>query len=366
MTGDKKKLLFLVPAFPGGVGGAERVITTLLRHLDRGRFDCHLALAQSGNAYLENVPEWVSLHQIRASRMRYTLPGIIRLVRKLRPQTILSTVGYLNVMLIAAKPFLPRGVRIILREATTPSAFIAKETAHPRQWTWFYRHFYPRAHKIICLSDSIMEEMAIRFAIPRQKLIRIYNPVDITILRLRADTQANPYKESGPHLVAAGRLRSEKGFDLLLEAMPTIIRRHPVVKLAVLGEGPDEADLREQAVRLGIREHVDFLGFKDPPWPYFRHADLLVMPSRHEGMPNAVLEALALGTRVVATDCPGGIREIAQTGAQIMLVAPESPEALAEGILAALQRGKEQAPVGMAWLKEFEVEHIAAEYSRLF
>lgn len=363
----RKRILFLVPAFAGGIGGAERVVSTLLRHVDYSRFECHLALAQSESAYLENLPASVTVHHLRVSRMRYALPGIVRLVWSVRPQTVVSTVGYLNVMVIAARPFLPPATRIILREATTPSAFIAKDASHPRRWQWLYRHFYPHADKIVCLSDSMVEDMALHFSIPREKLVRIYNPVDGRMLRQLAAAQPNPYHGGGPNLVAAGRLRKEKGFDLLLDALPLVAQRFPGVGLALLGEGPDAKELRAQAVRLGIEPRIDFLGFKQNPWPYFSHADLFVLPSRLEGMPNALLEALALGTPAVAADCPGAVREIREAVGGVDLVAPEDSAALAAGIVAALCRRGEQPgsrPMG-AW-DRFDPQQIAAEYSALF
>jgi glycosyltransferase involved in cell wall biosynthesis len=365
-NGGRKRLLFLVPAFAGGIGGAERAVSTLLRHFDHSRFECHLALAQSGSAYLDNIPASVTVHHLHVSRMRYALPGIIRLVRSIRPQTVLSTVGYLNVMVIAARPFFPPATRIILREATTPSAFIEKDTSHPRRWQWLYRRFYPRADKIVCLSHSIVEDMALHFAIPREKLACIYNPVDVSMLRQLAAAQPTPYQGSGPNLVAAGRLRKEKGFDLLLDALLPVAQRFPGVRLALLGEGPDENELRAQAVRLGIEARVDFPGFMQNPWPYFSNADLFILPSRLEGMPNALLEALALGTPAVAADCPGAVREIKDTVGRVDLVAAEDAAALAAGIVSALCRRVDQPARHLGELTRFDPQQIAAEYSALF
>src|SRR5262249_47747535 len=151
-----------------------------------------------------------------------------------------------------------------------------------------------------------------------------YNPVDINMLRQETESHPNPYQGDGPHLVAAGRLRKEKGIDLLLNALPSVVQRFPKIRLTVLGEGPQEAELKAQAAQLGIEKNVDFLGFQKNPWPYLGNADLFILPSRIEGMPNALLEALALGTRTVATASVEAINEIARTNEQLLLVPPES------------------------------------------
>src|SRR5262249_6294250 len=146
------------------------------------------------------------------------------------------------------------------------------------------------------LSDSMVDDLEMHFSVPKQKLVRIYNPVDVKRVRKVAEAGGNPYSRCGPHLVAAGRLSREKGFDLLVAAMPAIIKRIPEAQLTILGEGPLRELLAEQIHTLGLGEKVTLVGFQRNPWRYFRHADVFVLPSRYEGMPNTLLEALAVGT----------------------------------------------------------------------
>jgi glycosyltransferase involved in cell wall biosynthesis len=369
MTPVRKRVLFLVPAFSGGVGGAERVIATVLRHLDHTRFECHLALVQAGDAYLNDIPEEVTVHQLRVSRMRYCLPSIVQLARKIKPETILSTVPYLNAMSILARLFLPRNIHLLIREAATPSAFLAKDTKHPRLWEFFYRHLYRRADKIICLSDSMQRDFVENFQLPQEKLIRVYNPVDVEMVQRLARMGANPYGTTGPNLVVAGRLRKEKGVDLLLDAMQTVIQKIPSAHLTILGEGQDEAQLKEQVHRLGLNHNVDFLGFMQNPWPYIVNADLFVLPSRAEGLPNSLLEALALGTAAVASDCVGAMRELQSIDPRIVLFPTENSAAMADAIVSALSTWEKAgirnrlAPRQFA---EFDPQHVAEQYSQLF
>jgi glycosyltransferase involved in cell wall biosynthesis len=369
MTAARKRVLFLVPAFAGGIGGAERVIVTVLRHLDHTRLECHLALVQDGNAYLDDIPREVTVHRLRVSRMRYSLPSIVNLAREIKPHSILSTVPYLNAMSILARPFLPDDVRLLVREAATPSAFLAQDTAHPRLWGFLYRHLYRHADKIICLSDSMRQDFVENFFLPPEKLVRIYNPVDVEMVQRLARSGGNPFRSAGPNLVVAGRLRKEKGVDLLLDAIPAVLERIAGVHVTILGEGQNEAQLKAQAHRLGLDQCADFLGFMPNPWPYIANADLFVLPSRSEGLPNSLLEALVLGTPAVASDCVGAMRELQSLDPRLVLFPTENSAAMADAIVSSLSKrshtGRREGLASLA-LTEFDPKHVAEQYSRLF
>jgi len=363
----RKKILFLAAALDEG--GAQRVYSILLRHLDRNSFEPHLGLLQAQGAYLADLPKDVTVHNLNSSRIRYSLPRIVKLIRKLGPHAVMSTMLPANLALILSKPFLPRGTRLLIREAAMPGRLLSDHMAHPRFWKSVYRHLYKRVDRIICLSNAMASEMVELFKVPSEKVVRIYNPLDEKRVRELGEQGGNPYSGPGPHLVSAGRLSREKGFDVLLAALPYVMERFPQAELVVLGEGHLRKDLTEQAARLHVADNVRFLGFQPNPWPYFRHADLFVLASRHEGMPNALLEALALGTPVLATDCPGGIREIQSCAPEmIILVPPEDSRALAEAIISACM-GRGTGEKQQRWqpdLSNFNLEHIVREYSELF
>ncbi|HEX7287460.1 MAG TPA: glycosyltransferase [Candidatus Angelobacter sp.] len=365
----RKRVLFIVPAFTGGAGGAERVISTILRHLDRNGLECHLANMQWGTEFLQDVPKDVVIHALGVSRMRYAIPPLVRLVRRLKPHTIVSTVAYVNVLLILARPFLPRGTRLVIREATSPGAFLKHEAGNPALWKFFYRRVYRHADRIVCLSDAMLREFRHRFRIPGEKLVRIYNPVDEASLRDYAAAAANPYAGEGPHIVAAGRLRREKGFDVLIDAFALLRREMPGAQVTILGEGPEEPALRKQVATLGLDSAVHLAGFQQNPFSYFAHADLFVLPSRLEGMPNALLEALALGTPVVAAECVEAIRELQALDERIVTAPPEDPKALADAMVSVLQQTKAPRAAyrpGQGTLRVFDPAEIASRYKMLF
>ena len=366
MAAERRRVLLLVPSFAGGAGGAERVFSILAKHLDSSRFEIHLALAQGRHAHLTDIPEHVVVHNLHISRMRYALPAIVKIARRVKPQVILSTVVYLNTMVVLAKPFFPSNVRVVLREAIMPSAFLAGEARQPRFWEWVYRRLYGKADKIVCLSESMSAEFADRFGVPREKLTCIYNPIDATAIRLAAGDLTSSYSGEGPHLVSVGRLQRQKGFDILLKAMPLLRRHVPNAMLTIVGEGPLEQELKAQAQSLGLGEAVHFSGFQPNPWTFIKHADVFVLPSRFEGMPNTVLEALALGTQAVATDCPGGVREIKAQFPELKLVAPEDPAALADAIVAQYRSGRKGAYIdGPPHFGKFGLDYVLRSYTEV-
>ena len=365
MTADRKKVLFLIPSMVGG--GAERFFAILLKHLDRRRFEPELGLLRAEGEYMGEIPDDVVVHTLNVSRARYALPGIVRLVWRLRPRTILSTLPQMNMMVTLSRPLLPRGTRVLLQEAADPSGFVREEVRHKRVWLWFYRHCYRHADRVLCLSRAMVDDMASSFRVPREKLLSIYYPVDVERVTLAGSESGNPFSGPGPHLLAAGRLTRQKGFDVLLDAMPTMLQQLPGARLTILGHGPLQEELRHQAQGLGISNAVDFPGFQQNPWRYIQHASAFVLPSRYEGLPNVLLEALVLGTPIVASDCPGAIREVQNCGVEVILVPPEDPAALSQAIIS-ICRAPKRSPgsqMSQSAANKFGLSRILNEYSDL-
>jgi glycosyltransferase involved in cell wall biosynthesis len=355
----RKKLLLLIPDM--GEGGAERFFAVFLRHFERGLFEPHLAVFKRQGEFLKDIPNDVEVHELGVRRARYALPAIIRVVHKVHPDIILSTLGNANVALMMTRPWLPRSTRIVLSEANSPTPCL-QPGSHAALWKWLYRKFYKRADVVVCLSGPIVDEMADHFEVPRAKLRCIYNPLDIQQVCAMAAVGKSPYCGSGPHLVAAGRLCRQKGFDILLAAMPAILRELPGTTLTVLGDGPLRAELRRQAIQLGVAASVFWAGFQENPFPYFRHADAFVLSSRYEGLPYVLLEALAAGApRVVATECFHLVRKL-ELNCKCMLVIPgEDPAAFSAGIVAALRNPADcgERPD----LTDFALERIIDQYT---
>lgn len=299
------RILFVLPSFNGG--GAERVTLHLANGLaQRGR-DVHLAVLGASGAYKNNVSPALVLHDLQRSRLRKGLGALLKTIRTLRPDVIFSTLGYVNLALLAMRPLLPRGTRLWIREANLPSLSLSSAIA-PRLMRLAYAALYPCADIVVCSSQRMQGEFGARFRVPPDRLRVLANPIDEVQIRSTVSAVERP-PGPGVHFVAAGRLTAQKGFDRLLPliADPAL----GGARLTVLGTGPMRAELADLADRLGLSDRVAFKGFQPNPWAFYAGADAFLLPSRWEGMPNAALEALACGTPVIATPESGGIAEVA-------------------------------------------------------
>jgi glycosyltransferase involved in cell wall biosynthesis len=354
-------VLFAIPSLAGG--GAERVAATLLRHLDRERFAPALAAATLSGPLLADLPPDIPLHDLGSARASRAMPGLVALVRKTRPQVLFSTLGHLNLLVMLAKPFLgPRPPALVARETNIPSINLGQS---PRPWLFkaLYRLLYPRFDRVVCQSRDMQGDLVRHFGVQPERSLVIPNPVDAAALRARAGEAPRVLPEGVPNLVAAGKLLRQKGFDLLLAALARLPEPRP--RLTILGQGPLLPDLEAQARDLGLAGLVHFAGFTDNPAPYFAQADLFVLSSRHEGFPNVVLEALALGTPVAAFRCPGGLDEIISPGENGWLAEPGDPASLAACLAQALARPLSPARVA-ASVEPFAAPAIARRYEALF
>ena len=325
---SRKSILFLIPTLRGG--GAERVIVTLLRHLDQAKFRLTLAVVDTRKAvYLNELPEGAELVDLGCRRVRYALPKIIALIWERRPDVVFSTLGHLNLALAMVRPLLPSNMRHIARETTIVSYGI-QAYRFPAAWAALYRRFYINNDLVVCQSRAMQEDLVSQFGFPLQKSVVINNPVDLDRICAAAnDSLEYPVARSESiKLITAGRLSVVKGFDLLIEAIALL--NNPRIHLTLLGEGPLESELKQLAENKGVANQIYFAGFQTNPYAWFAKADGFVLSSRHEGFPNVVLEALACGTPIIATPAPGGTREILENLHECMIAESVSAAALAD------------------------------------
>lgn len=302
----RKKIAFILPNF--NAGGAERVMITIANHLDRQRFAPAMIVFDAGGPLGTLVAEDIPVTILGVGRVSRGLPAYIKAVRQMQPDVVISTMVHLNFTVLLARIFVPR-VPVIVREAVTPSYF-ADHFLKRLILSLGYLALYPFASRIVSPTQKVFDEMPWLLRRMKGKLVRIFNPVDLGRVTAVYDSNlraqyATPEQKL---FVAAGRLVDQKGFDLLIAALAGW-KDQDDWRLLILGEGPDHQKLQTQINDLGLTQ-ITLKGFVAEPWRYYAVADAFLLPSRHEGLPNVALEALAMGAPVIAAASAGGIAEI--------------------------------------------------------
>ncbi len=305
-----------------------------VNHLDRTRYRPTLCLLQRRGALLDDLAGDVDVVTLDVERMRGAGPVLVRTLHRARPAAVVSTLAHCNALLLGVRPLLPRGMRLLVREANLPAVSLSRPLRQLVRW------LYPTADAVLCPSRAIAHELQTRFDVPQRVLVPLPNPVDTATLHALA---AAPLEASHEDLaeapvgdvVAVGRLDPQKGYDILLDALA-----RTSFSCDILGGGletPHGQELVAQRDRLGLQGRVRFRGHQANPWEWMARAECVVAASRYEGQSNALLEAQALGVPVVATRIPG-MEEVVAHDDTGVLVATEDPTALAAGLQQVMQR----------------------------
>lgn len=326
----KRAILFVLPN--AGGGGAERVTITLLRRLDPSRFDLSLLLLDRSGEFLPTVPEHVRILDLEGARARNALWPLIRTIRRETPDIVFSTHGYINILCLTASFFVDSAIAFYVRHPVMPGAS-SSDDGVPAFQKRLLRLLYPRARRIVAQNSAMREAMTEVFRLPAERIEVRINPVDGDLIRSKVEGRSNPLDPDRVNFVAAGRLTHQKGFDLLLKAFRIVVEREPRARLYILGEGEERARLESQIREYRLSGSVRLEGFQDNPYPFFKFADLFVLSSRYEGLPNAVLESLFLGTPCVGTRCIPFMEEIIQEPDNGALVDVSATESLANKLL---------------------------------
>lgn len=297
---SKVKVLMLLPSLRAG--GAEKVAVTYLRHFDHSLFDITLLVIGNNKGELfDLLPQQVKLKALNRSRVSSALFEILVFVWKERPKLIFSNLSYLNLMMAAIRPLLPKSSKLIVRESNIASININRSKNRFLHW-FLYRFCFRKLDKIICQTKYMSRDLICNFGVSQSNIIVLPNPIDVKWVE-ELSLEFSVKKPANITLVACGRLTWQKGFDILLDAIFQLRRND--IEIWILGDGSLKSELETKKRSLGLK-NVKFLGFKKNPFPYIKCADAFILSSRYEGMPNVLLESLALKTPIIAVPTKGG------------------------------------------------------------
>ena len=288
------EVVFVVPSLEHG--GAERVTVNLANGLARAGAAPRIVVTHRAGPLRSALDARVEVEELGELRVRRAAPALLGLLRRRRGDVVFATHTHVNLLMCALRPLLPR-MRLVLREPThAPTELGGRSTARTRQ---AQRLLYRRADLVIASSDVIARDL---LALTGSDVVRLDNAVDIGAIRAAGAEQRPPGSRAHPGIrtfVSVGRLDVQKSMDDLIRAFGA--GAGPEDRLRILGEGPERGRLQTLIDALGLARRVELCGVRTDHWAYVAAADALVLASRAEGMPNAVLEALALGTPVLAT-----------------------------------------------------------------
>jgi glycosyltransferase involved in cell wall biosynthesis len=352
-------------------GGAERSTLNLAEGLAMRGYAVDLVLAEAVGPYLAQVPEAVRLvvlntrRRVRA-RTLGCLPALASYLRREQPAALLSSLNFANVVALWARRLAGVPERMLIVEQNTLSVELAAlSRVRRRILLGLVRACYPWATGVIAVSTGVAHDLVPLLRIPQPRIHVVYNPVVTPALHQKAsEAPAHPWFDPGqpPVMLAVGRLTAQKDFPTLLRAFAHV-RAECEARLIILGEGEEREALQSLVRKLGLEEAVSLPGFVANPYAFMARSRLFILSSRWEGLPTVLIEALACGVPVVATDCPNGPREILQEGRFGQLVPMGNAEALAQAIGQALADGGRRPP-RESWLP-YDRETVLDQYVEL-
>jgi glycosyltransferase involved in cell wall biosynthesis len=363
MKTSKERLAFFLPGLYEG--GTERIVLNLTKGISERGYPVDLVLARAEGPYMAQIPDTVRLIDLKAPRVLGSVPALVKYLKCDRPTALISAM-YANVVALWARRLCGVPQRLIITEHNTLSSVVINKAdlrwqMYPKMARWFYLW----ADNIIAVSNDVKDDLTRIAKIPPDLIQVIYNPIITRDLQDKSETPLeHPWFKEGepPVVLAVGRLTDQKAFDVLIRAFSLVRRNHPA-HLLILGEGENRPALQSLIYLLGLDLDVDLMGFVQNPYPYMAHASLFVLPSRWEGLPTVLVEALYLGIPIVATDCPGGSREILKGGQFGRLVPVDEPLILAEAITGSM-KNQRVCPPKESW-QPYNLDFIVDRYVNL-
>ena len=358
-----KKILFITGSLFGG--GAEKRMIELANYMHKKNKSVFLGVLNLDKNYLNKIDSGISIINLKMlGKSFFGLAPIIKIFflnYKLKIDLNFSNLYRTNSYLLILKYLFPN-VKIITSIVTDPKR-------HKKR---ILSNFYYLSDIIITNASKNINHIHKYFNVPKENIIFIPNGVDLNkILNLKKQTnpneiQINPKKFN---LLYVGSLSKVKGVDILIKAF-ALVEEKIDCELIIVGSGNYEQELKSFVRQLKIEKNVNFVGKKINPYPYFGLADIFILASRSEGMPNVLLEAMACKLPIIATNTGLGVNDIIVDGYNGILARLKDEKDLAKQIIF-LSKNEDLAEKfknnGIKLIKEkFKISQMYKAYSNVF
>jgi glycosyltransferase involved in cell wall biosynthesis len=336
-----KKVAIYLDALQGY--GADRVLVKIANGLANRGIQVDFVLSKQINKANQGIHPAIQIFGLGSSRANVVknVFGLTRYLRIHKPDVLFSSIHFNNVT--AATALVLSGVKskLVVRQANT-LRYQLKSYPFPTGWALGFctRLAYRKADLIVSQSKGMSRDITSFMKADPKKVQLIYNPtVTPDIFEQAQQPTDHAWFDQGvaPVILAGGRLKPQKDFTTLIQAFAKVKQQILDARLVILGEGPQRQELEDLVVQLGVTDSVDLAGFQKNPYAFIAMTNVFVLSSQYEGLPNILIEALALGKKIVSTDCQSGPAEILKYGKYGRLVPTGDPDQLADAILDALE-----------------------------
>ena len=354
------------------IGGAERVCVNLANEFVEKGHEVHIVvlnLENDVNTHL--LHEKVQVHSLGVSRLRYSPIAMYKYVKKYQPPFLFVFGNEMGVILNKLKKVHLIKTRLIVRVLNNVNISLSKDdNVSP-----IVENYLQKAQKqladmdhVIAQCDAMKEQLLEKKLIGEEQISRVYNPVSRDLIRKTLEIKI-PFVEREAdrtrQLVFIGRLDPQKNLPHLIEAFAKVKQEKQNTCLRLIGSGNLTESIKELVKNKELSECVFFEGVCKNMESVYATADMIVLSSQYEGMPNCLIEAIGCGIPIVSYDCPIGPREIVVDNVNGYLVKYNDIDQLAKKMLECLSRDWNEEEIQKT-ADKFDVSYIADEYVRLF
>lgn len=315
MGAKKTSIALFIPTLYGG--GAQRVMVNLANGFVEAGYSVDLVVRSKEGDLAQEVADQVNLVNFDVSALRYSLVPFVRYLWERQPTAMLSTLPFANILAICARFISGVDTRLVIREANTLDEITGENENIRNRVLWgLMKMLYDWADALVANSQDTKDGLVNAKFVKSEGIKVINNPVVTASLLSEATQKAgHPWldEKNMPVIVGVGRLEKQKNFGLLIDAFCHLYSKKNA-RLIILGKGSMKNNLKNKMKKYGLENVVDMPGYVRNPVSYMSKADVFVLSSLYEGFGNVIVEALAAGTPVVSTDCPGGPSEILEDG----------------------------------------------------
>ncbi len=345
LANKKTPLLFVLGSMEEG--GVQTQTLLFLKAIDQTKYAPVIYLAHRIGPYLEDIPGDIPIESFweqYAGTIRSKIDHLIgrtnqarwnhlaKIIRKHKiqlvvSQTFLASVDAGHACQITGTPHLP--IVVCSPNFDLNLYFNSKQSRKQRAEYWAFES----AQRLIAVSNGIKENLINNYDLPEDQVFVCPNLLDIEAAKRNAKEPIPELKHGWTHLLSVGRLSTEKGHDVIIKALDILVNQRRVqnIRWHILGSGPLEPALKQSAKELNLTEHILFHGFVKNPFPYYKHADLLCLPSSSEAFGCVITEAMTQKLPVLSTETAGP-RDILEDGTYGELVPIGDSEAFANAI----------------------------------